>query len=1102
MSATNKPLKTDLGGKPINQHYNPVADEHQPTEGANGAPNTRIKDGENEAFGARNDSPATSYNQTATLISLLKYMLQLLDSPWAKGDKGDKGDTGEALTPKGVVADSASLPSSGNTENDFWITSDDGHGWVWDGSQWIDVGQIQGDPGADGREVELQKSATHIQWRYVGEVGWVNLVTLSELKGDQGDPGNSAEFQVTATHIQWRLQGAPTWTDLIALSELEGEKGDAGDQVELRTDSGFIQWRLTGGTWANLIEIATLKGDQGNPGKSVELQKNATHVQWRLVGDPDWIDLIPLADLVGDQGDPGDEVSLQVSGGYIQWRLGTGSWTNLIAVADLKGDQGDPGLNAWTPVMAVESDGSRRVFKVADWIGGGGTKPAVNVYIGASGYTANIAEAIDVRGLPGADGSGSGDMSKSTYDTDDDGKVDAAEVADSVDWSGVQNKPSTFTPSTHTHSDATPSAAGFMSAADKSKLDNVEANADVTDSQNVGASIHGASSKSTPVDADTLPLIDSAASNVLKKLTWSNLKATLKLYFDTLYSALGHNHDERYYTETETDSLLSGKQDSLGFTPENSANKNQPSGYAGLDSGGKINPSQLPAIALTEVFQATNEVEHLAISAQEGDVVVRTDESKTYIHNGGTSGTMSDYTELANSTGGVTSFNSRTGAVTPQSGDYDLSEIDETGTYKRFTATEQSKLSNIEANADVTDAGNVGSSIHGSSGKTTPVDADTLALIDSAASNVLKKVTWANLKATLKTYFDTLYNLTTFASAGETVDSSVTNKVIAPSTAKLLIPESLYVFQYDSSSTNTNNSVPDGMFRLNHATPGSATVIRFGSNDKNGKSMYAPHWIMAGGGSNGAFIARRRVTDNAWTYILQTAFATQGSNQFTSTQSAGGFSGISNGELIVFEFGQKGLGESIASQAQAEAGTQAYGLMTPLRTAQAIAALGGGGPIIKAKFSGQTINSTSYVTVSGLEITSGLKNSTTYMVRVKIASFFQISGSGDVEFYVRFNITNKLSGSNVTCSGLLFNRTSGNDLVMVGFGIENGASSTPGGSFTINSGAADRRVPIELVVLFTTAASGTPQVAFQMSAASASSGVTEFTQTLECLEVS
>lgn len=41
--------------------------------------------------------------------------------------------------------------------------------------------------------------------------------------------------------------------------------------------------------------------------------------------------------------------------------------------------------------------------------------------------------------------------------------------------------------------------------------------------------------------------------------------------------------------------------------------------------------------------------------------------------------------------------------------------------------------------------------------KTTPVDADIFIIGDSAATNASKKLTWADIKATLKTYFDTLY---------------------------------------------------------------------------------------------------------------------------------------------------------------------------------------------------------------------------------------------------------------------------------------------------------------------------------------------------------
>ncbi|MBE2242380.1 MAG: hypothetical protein IAE86_06480 [Burkholderiaceae bacterium] len=55
----------------------------------------------------------------------------------------------------------------------------------------------------------------------------------------------------------------------------------------------------------------------------------------------------------------------------------------------------------------------------------------------------------------------------------------------------------------------------------------------------LAADVHGAASKGTPTGADELALVDSADGNALKKLTWSNLEATLKDYFDTLYSGGG-----------------------------------------------------------------------------------------------------------------------------------------------------------------------------------------------------------------------------------------------------------------------------------------------------------------------------------------------------------------------------------------------------------------------------------------------------------------------------------------------------------------------------------------------------------------------------------
>ena len=44
-------------------------------------------------------------------------------------------------------------------------------------------------PGVDGKNIEIQKSATHVQWRRVGDVAWVDLIALTDLmvKGDKGD---------------------------------------------------------------------------------------------------------------------------------------------------------------------------------------------------------------------------------------------------------------------------------------------------------------------------------------------------------------------------------------------------------------------------------------------------------------------------------------------------------------------------------------------------------------------------------------------------------------------------------------------------------------------------------------------------------------------------------------------------------------------------------------------------------------------------------------------------------------------------------------------------------------------------------------------------
>ena len=59
-------------------------------------------------------------------------------------------------------------------------------------------------------------------------------------------------------------------------------------------------------------------------------------------------------------------------------------------------------------------------------------------------------------------GLGAGDMLKSVYDTTNNGKVDLAELAEAVAWTGVNGKPSSFTPAAHTH--ATSEVTGLDTA--------------------------------------------------------------------------------------------------------------------------------------------------------------------------------------------------------------------------------------------------------------------------------------------------------------------------------------------------------------------------------------------------------------------------------------------------------------------------------------------------------------------------------------------------------------------------------------------------------------------------------------------------------------
>jgi hypothetical protein len=170
--------------------------------------------------------------------------------------------------------------------------------------------------------------------------------------------------------------------------------GDIGDAYLI--DGNIYIWSTTGG-WLDGGAFSAVEGPTGTAGSKgwSPVFSAVTDDERRVLQVTDW---------VGGQGSKPD------TGDYVG---ATGLESDIANAVDIRGGvgasgdngtNGTDGLNAWTPVLAVVEDDERRVFEVADWIGGEGTKPDTGDYLGPAGFVADIAEAVDVRGAQGGQG--------------------------------------------------------------------------------------------------------------------------------------------------------------------------------------------------------------------------------------------------------------------------------------------------------------------------------------------------------------------------------------------------------------------------------------------------------------------------------------------------------------------------------------------------------------------------------------------------------------------------------------------------------------------------------------------------------------------------
>lgn len=88
-----------------------------------------------------------------------------------------------------------------------------------------------------------------------------------------------------------------------------------------------------------------------------------------------------------------------------------------------------------------------------------------------------------------------------------------------------------------------------------------------------------------------------------------------------------------------------------------SAQKGQNDGLCELDANGLVPTNHLPPLAITDVHVVADATERLALSAQEGDVAIQTDDSTSWIYDG------SAWVQFAIGGSGVSSVNGQTGVV-------------------------------------------------------------------------------------------------------------------------------------------------------------------------------------------------------------------------------------------------------------------------------------------------------------------------------------------------------------------------------------------------------------------------------------------------------
>ncbi len=605
--------------------------------------------------------------------------------------------------------------------------------------------------GKDGREVELGSDDTDLLWRYVGDPEWNILISKAEITGPQGP---------------------------------QGEKGEPGDAANLDAYSTTEQMnQAIGNAIAALADVYATKAEVDTLEREVAAKANTQYVNDELAKKANAADVYTKAEVynktevdekVADivAGDMDEALANKADKTYVDEQLATkADKTELANKADASA------VSALeTEVGEINDLASDAALAAANAISGLGAKENISnktqtVTNSATEYPSGAAVTAAL-----AD------------------KADKSELANYATNDSVDTKLENYYTISEVDDKVADVVAGDMGEAlvgkeDKSnKTQTIDASS-TADQYPSAAAVYGVLEQKA--DATTVEQIEQEITNVSNQ--YETINETVTNLGDTINNedtGLKKQVEDAVATANAAQEAVAGKQDALGFTPEDAANKSQtvvddetkyPSSaavYGELET--KANVSDLANYATTEtvnqieqnVTNVTEQVTNLGdtinnedtgLKKQVEDAVSAAEEAKT---NADAAKTTADEAKAgldakedkSNKATSITAENQSSGTAYPT-----------VGAITQWTNTKINELSEtgLPVNPDNIGAGSIDTEKLADGAVTTPKIADNAVTEDKLSDELNAEIDGKEDKANLKklAYKDQITNADVAADA-------------------------------------------------------------------------------------------------------------------------------------------------------------------------------------------------------------------------------------------------------------------------------------------------------------------------------------------------